>query len=836
MLNYDCENWVLSGYDSTPSTPTACLLPQKKRQRCTEMATNSMGSVCNTPRDHTRAARYSSHSLISIEPSAVYPPVEGETSSSENAIKAAMYGFINAIFLIPVTMVHLSGNDRLIFLSAISSSIVTMLSADKDLPPSAVIATTLVTLSSATMLMGLALILTGHYKLASLVQYLPMPVIGGYLSFIGFFCLEAGMGLMAGVEIKNIMDWWKLSNTAALVHILPGILCGLVLFVMSSKVQHFLVLPCCLTFILLSFYAFLVVSGLTFDDVRHAGWVSYAPAAVSSPLDVFDLFDFSLVQWRVIPKQIVTWLGMYFVVAFSSSLDVAAIEMNMGTELDYNHELKTVGWSNAVSGLCGGFTGSYIFSQTIFTLKSTTNSRIPGIVVLVSELIIFVLPLAVTAYIPKCKGRGGHLRFREYLIVVSTFVLINVLGLESGMLGGLVCAMTNFVFTYSEGVSVLKMFSRSRVQRNYQDRQYLTKHQCQIVALELHGYFFFGSSIRLVEHIKNNIYVDASKSNRSIAKESTPLLVGGVESSFAEEDPTRFICTLKDLDDLHGSSLGQRKTMLEPETRPTQFLLLDFQHVTGIDATASRSCFQAIKTILARHSITLMFSRMSADLERQLEKNQVLNDADADSIMIFKSVDAGLEFCENMLLNERPPPTPSTALQAKDLFPKAKRTTIMNVSTLTSVLSTALESWSTDGVNLLVEPTHNMEKYFTKKVLAAGERVFSQSDTTSSLFVVGSGELEVYKETTHSSAPNRIIKVSEGSLVGDVDFYLEQERSFTCQATSPSVVYELTRESLDRMVKSDPLLCTAIQTVFLKCMSLGVHNHLLVNHNPLSDK
>ncbi|ETV92453.1 hypothetical protein H310_13328 [Aphanomyces invadans] len=861
------------------------------------MATNSMGSVCNTPRDHTRAARYSSHSLISIEPSAVYPPVEGETSSSENAIKAAMYGFINAIFLIPVTMsftaiifsdpffqpympalVKLVGfscavhqttftlksslpfaigqvqDAGLIFLSAISSSIVTMLSADKDLPPSAVIATTLVTLSSATMLMGLALILTGHYKLASLVQYLPMPVIGGYLSFIGFFCLEAGMGLMAGVEIKNIMDWWKLSNTAALVHILPGILCGLVLFVMSSKVQHFLVLPCCLTFILLSFYAFLVVSGLTFDDVRHAGWVSYAPAAVSSPLDVFDLFDFSLVQWRVIPKQIVTWLGMYFVVAFSSSLDVAAIEMNMGTELDYNHELKTVGWSNAVSGLCGGFTGSYIFSQTIFTLKSNTNSRIPGIVVLVSELIIFVLPLAVTAYIPKFFFGAllsliaidlmmewlihafWKLRFREYLIVVSTFVLINVLGLESGMLGGLVCAMTNFVFTYSEGVSVLKMFSRSRVQRNYQDRQYLTKHQCQIVALELHGYFFFGSSIRLVEHIKNNIYVDASKSNRSIAKESTPLLVGGVESSFAEEDPTRFICTLKDLDDLHGSSLGQRKTMLEPETRPTQFLLLDFQHVTGIDATASRSCFQAIKTILARHSITLMFSRMSADLERQLEKNQVLNDADADSIMIFKSVDAGLEFCENMLLNERPPPTPSTALQAKDLFPKAKRTTIMNVSTLTSVLSTALESWSTDGVNLLVEPTHNMEKYFTKKVLAAGERVFSQSDTTSSLFVVGSGELEVYKETTHSSAPNRIIKVSEGSLVGDVDFYLEQERSFTCQATSPSVVYELTRESLDRMVKSDPQLCTAIQTVFLKCMSLGVHNHLLVNHNPLSDK
>jgi SulP family sulfate permease len=108
------------------------------------------------------------------------------------------------------------------------------------------------------------------------------------------------------------------------------------------------------------------------------------------------------VHWRVIPTQIFTWLGMYFVVAFSSSLDVAAIEMNMGTELDYNHELVTVGWSNTLSGLLGGFTGSYIFSQTIFTLKSNTNSRIPGIVVIVAEVIVFVSPISLTSYIPKC--------------------------------------------------------------------------------------------------------------------------------------------------------------------------------------------------------------------------------------------------------------------------------------------------------------------------------------------------------------------------------------------------------------------------------------------------
>jgi SulP family sulfate permease len=44
---------------------------------------------------------------------------------------------------------------------------------------------------------------------------------------------------------------------------------------------------------------------------------------------------------------------MIFVVALSSSLDVAAIELELNSPLDYNHELKTVGISNIISGLTG---------------------------------------------------------------------------------------------------------------------------------------------------------------------------------------------------------------------------------------------------------------------------------------------------------------------------------------------------------------------------------------------------------------------------------------------------------------------------------------------------
>ncbi len=40
--------------------------------------------------------------------------------------------------------------------------------------------------------------LAGSLKLASLVQYVPLPVVGGYLGYVGYFCLASGVSLASG--------------------------------------------------------------------------------------------------------------------------------------------------------------------------------------------------------------------------------------------------------------------------------------------------------------------------------------------------------------------------------------------------------------------------------------------------------------------------------------------------------------------------------------------------------------------------------------------------------------------------------------------------------------
>lgn len=78
------------------------------------------------------------------------------------------------------------------------------------------------------------------------------------------------------------------------------------------------------------------------------------PQAASPPKhfwDVWKLFDFPHmfsstngggVLWSAMPRQLPTVLALAFVVAFGSSLDVAAIQQDNPEELDYNKELVTV--------------------------------------------------------------------------------------------------------------------------------------------------------------------------------------------------------------------------------------------------------------------------------------------------------------------------------------------------------------------------------------------------------------------------------------------------------------------------------------------------------------
>lgn len=74
--------------------------------------------------------------------------------------------------------------------------------------------------------------------------------------------------------------------------------------------------------------------------------------------------------------------------------------MDMGTALDTNAELITVGVSNFISGMFGGFTGSYIFSQTIFSFRTGFHFRAVAVVMILLQVTVFVVTVDPLSFIP----------------------------------------------------------------------------------------------------------------------------------------------------------------------------------------------------------------------------------------------------------------------------------------------------------------------------------------------------------------------------------------------------------------------------------------------------
>jgi SulP family sulfate permease len=157
----------------------------------------------------------------------------------------------------------------LIFLSAMAADIVQGCQREEQIVP-----TTVVVLPLCTFLMGCMLVVVAKLKLATVIQYLPMPVIGGYLAFIGFFCGQAGLAMMAGVQVTNITEWGNFYSERAIILLTPGVILGVTTYLLLCNVRSPYVLPSCMLGILTIFFGLLLLCGMSLEDAREYGWIS----------------------------------------------------------------------------------------------------------------------------------------------------------------------------------------------------------------------------------------------------------------------------------------------------------------------------------------------------------------------------------------------------------------------------------------------------------------------------------------------------------------------------------------------------------------------------------
>ena len=505
----------------------------------------------------------------------------------------------------------------LIFLSAMATSIAT-LCQEQGAGAEVALGTTLVTFVIATFTTGLCTVLVGRFKLARYVQYVPLPVVGGYLGYVGYFCLAGGMGLAAGVEINTLFSWSRLFDLLLLPKVLALALSTLSMILVMDHFTHPAALPLLLCFIPLLFHLLLWTSGTSLAQAQASGWCSSPQEGDDSPFwDIWRLFNLSFwdgsgILWSVIPRQIPSIIGLFLVVCFGSAMDVAAIQQDVPNPLDYDRELMTVGGANILTSLVGaGFTGSYIFSQTIFTLRAGVNNRLNGVVIVIAELFVFAIPFSLIQFIPNfyfgallfwfgvdiC-GSWLVLSYRklsrfEFVLLWLTFLAILQAGLEGGILIGIILSTIYFAAKYGQhSLLSIKKLALSSGMHSYERQAILDKLLARhCVGLAPRGFVFFGNAISICEEIEKN---------------AVGLILE--EKTTAPQPPSGLSAALPRPPSFASLNVDEQASdsALEALVLPF-FCIVDLREVPSIDSTAARQLSTLANTLMSKN-ITLMLT------------------------------------------------------------------------------------------------------------------------------------------------------------------------------------------------------------------------------------
>jgi len=695
----------------------------------------------------------------------------------------------------------------LIFLSQIATSV--LLEATKlGHSYKEAVATVLVACLIATTFTGVGVWLIGRLEISGYVQLLPLPVIGGYLGYIGYFCLAAGASLGTGLTIDGFATWGQLFvwEPALLIKMALSIAFAVVLFIISYKVKNVVVLPGLLVATPIIFFIVLLCAGISVEDARSGGWIPRPDPTPAAGIECFDLYNgLEGIAWVVLPGQVTKVVGLMCVVAFGSVLDVTAIQTEQPNPLDFDGELRMIGVSNVASGLLGGFTGSYIFSQTIFSQRQGVASSLNGWIIVVGEFVLFLVPIDVLQFFPGFYI-GGIMAFfgidimqdwlvksytkvniQEYLLLLLSFLMVVFLGVIEGCIAGVAASAAVFIIVYSTTPAVeLRFDCASTAMRSGHERVALARLGPHIALIELRGYIFFGAAMQVSDQLIRDVRAG---------------------------DAT--------------------------------WAVIDFTHVDGVDSTGARALSTLVRSLRTSGvRFALSGAARHPQLERLLVEHCVLpskDDIAAGKAIATDNVDAAVAWCERLALRSLNVPLPMAGM----------RSTMDGVAQLLGEYVAPIDDsgvWrDQQQLQLLQELASRLEL----QTFSPGEKLFQEGEPCTSWMLLYEGRavsVPVGEAEKVSRAPSTAIPSNKqipkscfvgswdfevGSMLCEVDFYLGSVRSYTAKACDKGCrCAVLTRAIAARLERDEPRLAILAQQIALRSVCLlagatfGLHARL----------
>ena len=614
--------------------------------------------------------------------------------------------------------------------------------ADQPMSAVALVSTLFTTIILVTILVGITMLFIGHFNFGQLARFLPYPVLGGVIMGSAWIMARSSLSLMdnSHLNFHNMFDKINLLQLSIAVSFALSLL-----FILKNTTRLWMT-PIVILMVALMINALLYLNHISHTEAIQSGWFfsSYTPAFTFSSIN---LSLVTQIHWSVIFNQagyIASLIGLIIIMLI---LNVSALESLNKNNADFDHELKIAGIGNLLAGVCGGASSILSLSGTLLNRSLGATSSISSLIAgFTCATILLVFPKAISYLpIPLVTGvllfTSGKLMiewlyygwfklpFTDYLTIILILVIIAFWNFLPGVLIGILITCINFVITYAK-VDAIKystsgQYYHSNVIRTIYEQKWLSQSRYKIMIFKLQGYLFFGSTKVLLDQLKK--IVD--------------------EEENAEQ---------------------------------WEFLILDFQLVTGLDTSGSFN-FIRLQQLLPKNQLTLVFSNCSKNVLAYFNQQNVLHKN--SSILLFPDLDQGLEWCEQQLLQAMPDEL------------KIRGSSI------------------TDSLNQLI--TNEEQRmlflgYLERFDLKINDYLMRQGEYSDSLYFIETGTISVLLEKNKGTI--RLSKSGPGTIIGEIGFYLNKFRTASVRAETNCVIYKLTHQALIKLEQEHP----AVALVFHK--------------------
>ena len=665
------------------------------------------------------------------------------------AAQGAVAGLLGATAL-GIIAPALGGTNRLITAPCVPAAAVLSAFAIELMHGGGDFESSLLMLSMVGFLAGLLQVFFGAVRLGSLIEYMPYPVVSGYLSGVGlimivnqapkFLGAPKGSHFWQALASPEVWNWQGIVVGAVTIGVMIAaplvtrLLPAAIFALLAGELAYFglgLADPALLTLDGNTLVIGSLGSGGSFTDVMAGRWRAMGGVGLDQVMRI------------AVPAMTLAVL-----LSIDTLKTCVVLDALTRSRHDSNRELIGQGFGNLASSLIGGIPGAGTMGPTLVNVSSGAVSRFSGVFEGALALFIFLALGALISWVPVAslaailivigvrmidrnsfiflKQRSTMLDFAVIAAVVATALTVSLIA-ASGV--GIVLAALLFIREQIGGAVVRRKVHCDRIfskrVRTHEEMEILISRGERAVVVELQGSLFFGTS--------NQLY-----------------------------------------------------TALEPELKTREYIILDMRRVQSVDVTAAHMLDQ-VKAMLAERHGFLILSQLPQSLPSGRDMQEYFDQVGLvrpeSPVRLFNELDEALEWVEDRIIKE-------AAIERSE-----EKLLELN----------EIELFKNRKEQTLAAFEQCMEKRFYK----AGDKIFARGDTGDELYLIRSGAVRIMLPLSGKQS-HHLGTFGRGSFFGEMAFLDGDVRSADAVAFSDTNLFVLSRKTFDIVAEEHKKLALSL--------------------------